>query len=81
MNKFDKNKLVFEHTFCNGFSCAVDKDGIIWIHHIGTEWERPCMKACYEDIKANGLDIAKNVLALSCEIQGDSAVTERASKY
>lgn len=73
--------LIFEHKFADGFECALDINGIIWIKYPNEEFERPCMKLCYDVIKTKSIPIAKYILAKSCEMQNDECIWERANKY
>ena len=66
---------------CDGFRCLVDFEGIIFIARKNENFERPCMRACISDISIRSLETAKAVLALSCELQDDPDITERARGY
>ena len=73
--------MIFHHKFPDGFECSIDLTGIIWIRYPEKDWERPCMKLCYDVIKTRNLVIAKYVLSKSCEIQGIDEVWDRASMF
>lgn len=68
-------------------SCLVDSKGIIWITSPLSKYDstpvfhRPCMRACYAEIGQYSRAVAKAVLALSCDVQNDKAITERALGY
>ena len=66
--------------FEDGFRCVVDSDGIIFFEDEGNIFERPCMKLCIDVIASHSLEAAKGVLALSCELQNDPDITERARR-
>jgi len=72
---------IFNHKFSDGFECAIDLTGIIWIKYADGNFERPCMKCCYDVIKTRSLVIAKYVLAKSCEIQNSKEISDRALLY
>jgi len=73
---------VFHHEFEDKFECALDINGIIWIKYPDEkEFDRPCMKCCYEVIKTRSIPVAKYILSKSCEIQNDDIITKRASGY
>ena len=75
-------KWEFHHKFDDEFECGVDEDGIIWYKsNAEFEFERPCMKLCYDLIKLRDPSIAKRVLALSCQIQDNDAITFRALRH
>jgi len=74
--------MKYYRVFDNGFACIVDSKGFIFIRDSQTRlWESPCMYYCYMKIMHYNLAVAKAVLALSCEIQNDKSVTERATLY
>jgi len=76
--QFATNHFEFE----DGFECAIDSDGIIWIkHNYDNYFSRPCMRYCYTEIKMRDENIAKSILEQSCEIQNDEIITERAKNY
>ena len=61
--------------------CGVDADGIIWIKCGDRDWERPCMKLCYDTVSAFDKACGKAVLSKSCDIQNDGAINARALVY
>lgn len=68
--------------FKDGFECAVDNDGIIWIKQNNEQFfDRPCMRYCFTEIKIRNKDIAKFILEKSCEIQDNKIITKRARGY
>jgi len=68
--------------FKDGFECAIDGDGIIWIKQKTDKYfDRPCMKYCFTEIKMRDENIAKIVLEKSCEIQDNETITKRAENY
>jgi len=76
------DNIVFNYVFPDYFECALDKEGIIYIKHKeDTDFQRFCMKLCYDLIKLRNPRIAKYVLNKSCEIQNDDAITKRAEGY
>ena len=82
MEKYNSENVVYNHKFDNGFECSVDKDGIIWYKtSSNAKFQRPCMKDCYHQVQYHDPCIAEYVLSLSCEIQDDKGITERASRY
>ena len=76
-------KITFYHfKFKDGFECAIDEDGIIWIKQKSDKYfDRPCMKYCFTEIKIRDENIAKYVLKTSCEIQDNEIITKRAEGY
>ena len=72
---------VAHYKFDDGFECILDYCGIIYIKYPNEEFERPCMKCCYDVIKARNISIAKFMLAKACEIQNNLEVTKRAGMY
>lgn len=77
--KMDAN---WHFKFGDGFECAIDPDGIIWIKHKNEKYfDRPCMKYCFDSIKQRSQDVAKFVLKKSCEIQDNEIITGRAIGY
>jgi len=84
METFKEEWVTDYHVFENGFECCLDIDGIIWIKEGNenvTEWERPCMKLCYDLIMIQDKVIGKGILAKACEIQNCEGITERATRY
>ena len=82
MEEFNETKLAYRNDFEDGFSVCVDEDGIIWYRHSpNEEFDRPCMKLCYDVTKLKDKDVAKYILALSCSIQDNDAVTLRALRH
>lgn len=73
---------IFHHKFSDNFECALDVNGIIWIKHSDDkDFERPCMKLCYELIKLRSISVAKYILSKSCELQNDECIWSRAAGY
>lgn len=63
-------KFVLNYEFTDKAKCVVDKEGIIWIK-IFREWERPCLRLVFHEIKRRDSNMAKIVMALSSFLQND----------
>ena len=73
--------VICHYRFDDGFECALDHGGIIWIKHKNEKFQRPCMKLCFDTIKQRNIFVANYILNQSCLMQDDNAITERAEEY
>ena len=73
--------IICHYAFDDGFECALDHDGIIWIKYKNEKFQRPCMKLCFDTIKQRNIFVANYILKESCQIQDNDAITERAENY
>jgi hypothetical protein len=80
MDKYKKEDIVYSHQFEDGFECHIDKDGIIWYKNTNGPYQRPGLKICYDLIKYRNPNVADHVLSLSCAIQGDEYIINKAAK-
>ena len=80
--EFDETTSEHIVTYGDGYEFAIDGDGIMWIK-LGedAEWERPCLKDCYTQLKLKDKEMAVDFLSLVCLLQDDVATYRKAMGY